>query len=110
MPKLVFISISTRSPFLVRTQEFVCSGCKCVISDLGGCVFVFQMFFKVANRAVRAASGSSSDLRSRSDNGSPLTLRKGSLSILLHKVVAFGTRKCAKDVRGKKNKMYVWKI
>lgn len=85
----------------MRTQEFLCSGCKCVISDLGGCVFVLQMFFKVANRADRAASGSSSDLRSRTDNVSSLTPRKGSLSILLHKAVAFGTWKCAKDVGGK---------
>lgn len=102
--------MSTRSSFLVRTQEFVCSGCNCVISDLGGCVFVLQMFFKVASRAVRAASGSSSDLRSRADNVSPLTPRKGSLSVWLHKVVAFGTWKCAKDVGGNKNEVYVRKI
>lgn len=72
-------------------QEFICSGCKCAISDYGGCVFILQIYSKVANRAIQTTSGSGSDLGCQTDNIFLLTERKGSLSILLHKVVAFGT-------------------
>lgn len=111
MLKFVFMSISTKASFsYVKIQDFVSSGCKCVISDYGGRVFILQIFFKVANRAVQTASGSGSDLGCQTDENVLLTERKRSLSTLLHKVICFWVMKNVQKMWGNKKFTYLWEI